>query len=125
VRVLTVNMFLRPPLITTNGDDFKEERLHAFAAQHLHKFDVICFQELFSFLSPWKERMVALAQQHGLIYHVLSPSPWFYEPELIDGGLLIVSRYPIVDTSFHKFGRELIPVYIDSVVAKGVLYAKI
>ena len=125
IRLLTINMFMRPPGVTTNGDDYKIERLHAFAENHMENFDVICFQELFSLLAFWKERMVSLAQQKGLIYHVVSPTPWFFEKELCDGGLLIVSRYPIVDTSFTRFDASIIPLLADAFCTKGLLYAKI
>ena len=58
VRILTLNMFLRPGPINTNGNDYKEERLLAFAEAYLDKFDIICFQELFSWISSWTGRMV-------------------------------------------------------------------
>lgn len=70
--------------------------------------------------------MVHLAQGHGLIYHVCSPAPsWFFDQELIDGGLLIVSRYPIIDTKFDKFNDSIPSLLADGFVAKGLLYAKI
>lgn len=40
----------------------------------------------------------------------------------IDGGLLIVSRFPVVKTDFMKFERGL---YGDRLTAKGCLWAKI
>ena len=69
--------------------------------------------------------MISLAQSKGLYFHVYSPTPWFFEKELIDGGLLIVSRFPIVDTSFPKFEGKTIPLLADAFCTKGVLYAKI
>ena len=67
--------------------------------------------------------MVHKAKKAGLTYHVESPSPWFFEKEFIDGGLLIVSRFPIIDSHFHAFTT---PSYLtDCIVKKGLLYAKI
>lgn len=43
VRFLTLNMFLRPPGITTDGDDYKEARLKYFIEHYLNRFDVISF----------------------------------------------------------------------------------
>ena len=43
VRLLTINMFMRPPLVNTNGDDYKEERLQFFVNNYLANFDVVCF----------------------------------------------------------------------------------
>ena len=70
--------------------------------------------------------MVSYAQSKGLIYHVMSPAPsYFFDSELIDGGLLIVSRYPIVETRFDKFNKEIPSLLADGFVAKGLLYAKL
>lgn len=67
--------------------------------------------------------MVHEAQKAGLIYHVMSPAPWFYEKQLGDGGKLIVSRYPIIDWDFHQF--EANAVLADVFCKKGLLYARI
>lgn len=42
VRILTINMFMRP-IVNTNGTDHKEERLQAFAERYLGEFDIVCF----------------------------------------------------------------------------------
>ena len=56
----------------------------------------------------------------------MSPAPWwFFDKELIDGGLLIVSRYPIVETRFEKFNCKIPSLLADGFVAKGLLYAKL
>ena len=58
----------------------------------------------------------------GLIYFLSSEVPSFYSKYLCDGGLLLISRYPIIENDF-------IPYYLnisgDSVSKKGALYAKI
>lgn len=59
------------------------------------------------------------AKKLGFLYHAVTTDKW-PQDRTNDGGLLILSRYPIVATGFHVFetkGRS------DS--AKGVLYAKI
>ena len=45
VRLLTINMFLRPPGVNTTaeGDDYKEGRLRYFIDNYLARYDVICF----------------------------------------------------------------------------------
>lgn len=59
VRLLTINLFCRPAFITNAGtNDLKFERLRQFCDLYLDQFDVICFQELFSWLGSWKEQMV-------------------------------------------------------------------
>ena len=62
VRILTLNMFLRPFFITTNGDDYRTQRLTAFVDTYCDRFDIICFQECFDWLSPWAGKMISLCQ---------------------------------------------------------------
>lgn len=53
VRLLTYNMFMRPPPVKTNATDFKDARLDEFVKQ-LDNFDIICFQEVFTTLNTRK-----------------------------------------------------------------------
>ena len=116
-------MFLRPPGINIDGNDYKEERMRYFAEHYLDQFDVICMQEVFSLLRDWKGEMIDLAQKAGIPYHVCNPNPSFFSYQLDHGGLLILSRYPIIESDFHEF--ESPPILADIAAAKGVLYAKI
>ena len=123
LRLLTLNFFLRPFGIQSGGRDHKDERLEKFIDQYLADFDIICFQEVFSWNCPWKEKIIHAAQKVGINYHVLSPKPWFYEPYFCDGGLLIISRLPIEAGNFHCFDYP--SLLADSTCTKGLLYAKI
>ena len=42
IRLLTQNMFMRPPPVKTNASDFKDARLDEFVKQ-FDNFDIICF----------------------------------------------------------------------------------
>ncbi len=42
VKILTINMFMRP-VINTNGSDHKEGRLKYFSEKYLGQYDIICF----------------------------------------------------------------------------------
>jgi len=53
IRLLTYNMFMRPPPVKTNATDFKDARLDEFVKQ-LDNFDIICFQEVFTTLNTRK-----------------------------------------------------------------------
>lgn len=46
IKLLTYNVFLRPPPIKTNEDDFKNERLNDIFDRIGH-YDIVCFQEMF------------------------------------------------------------------------------
>lgn len=36
-------MFIRPPPVKNNEDDYKDERLTAFISKEMENFDIICF----------------------------------------------------------------------------------
>jgi len=42
IKLLTINMFMRP-VVNTNGTDHKEGRLKYFADRYLGQYDIICF----------------------------------------------------------------------------------
>ena len=120
-RLLTYNFFCRPPPVHTNKSDYKDSRLKDFAKQ-LPNFDIICFQELFTTLNDRKHRMIREGAKVGLKYYLSSKVPSFFSKYLVDSGLLILSRYPIVDHDFYEY---FITISGDAVGFKGVLYAKI
>jgi len=64
-------------------------------------YDIIAFQEMFSFLSDRVERVINTAKEYGILYHWRCPknSIWKFAS---DGGLLILSKYPIVEHDIQK-----------------------
>ncbi len=121
IKVLTYNIFLRPPLIKNNENDWKDERLADFCNQ-IHKFDIICLQEMFGSFNNRKQMLIRAASLAGFFFYVDTGSPSFVSKYLVDGGLLILSRFPIIATSYmqYRFG-----VVADSLAEKGIIYAKI
>lgn len=121
INLLTYNFFLRPPPIKTNEDDYKEERLNDFP-RFFPDFDIICFQEMFGSFHNRKHKMIQNAAESGFFYHLSSQAPSFFSKYLIDGGLLILSRFPIIETKAISYDYG---VMSDSLSMKGALYAKI
>jgi len=121
IRVLTYNMFMRPPPVKTNASDFKDARLDEFAKQ-LDNFDVIAIQEVFTTLNTRKQRLISYAKKAGLIYHAVCDPPSLFSGYATDGGLLILSRFPIIESEFHPYDYGVVS---DALSYKGVLYAKI
>ncbi|KAJ2748168.1 hypothetical protein GGH94_003512 [Coemansia aciculifera] len=121
LRILTQNMFMRPPLIKTNKSDWKDERLDYFIDHILDNYDVVCLQEMFEFASSRRSRLFAAAEKLGFKFYVASQRqyPWNLA---IDGGLVVLSRYPIVESDSFEYQRGIGP---DWMAKKGVLYAKI
>jgi len=121
VRMLTYNIFLRPPGIKNNLSDHKNARHAIFGENYLKSFDIVALQEMFSYGSSRLSRMVHFAKKYGFEYYVSSPSRSVFNAQ-VDGGLMIMSKYPIVRTDKMTFKRG---VHSDRFSAKGAIYAKI
>lgn len=120
LRVLSFNAFCRPPGIKNKANDWKSERLTYLAKHEMVNYDLVAFQELFGSFSGRRDHFLRNCALAGHGYHVTSPKPsWKY---LIDGGLAIVSKYPIVHTEWKPFAPGC---HSDRLAEKGVLYAKV
>ena len=109
---------MRPPPVKTNESDYKDDRLNEFA-KVLDQFDIICNQEVFTTLNSRKQRLIGYAQRAGLVYYALPDLPSFFSGFATDGGLLVLSRFPIVRTEFCPFPYGVVS---DALSYKGVLY---
>jgi endonuclease/exonuclease/phosphatase family metal-dependent hydrolase len=82
--------------------------------------DIVAFQELFGTFSGRRDSFLTDIAQAGHGYYVTSPKPsWKH---LIDGGLAITSKYPIVEARWSPFAPGM---HSDRLAEKGVLYAKV
>jgi len=124
IKALTYNIFLRPPFVKNNFDDFKNERLQGFIENVLHKqtFDVILLQEIFALGTARQRKLVQIARKAGYLFHVRGIGIPLFSKKFVDAGLLILSKFPIVerDALLYKHGNQ-----IDSWTAKQMIYAKI
>ena len=116
IRVLSWNIFMRPPLISNYRGDYKNERLRYFINDYLHKYDIIALQEMFCFASGRRHRLIKAAKNAGFLFHTAAPHGF------IDGGLIILSRFPIMQSAFRPFPRG---IHSDMLAGKGVLHANI
>lgn len=103
-RLLTFNMFMRPPGVKNNENDFKNERLDYIIKNVLPLHDIITIQEAFAYANRRIDQLLVAAFEQGFYYHVGSPRhyPWDLGG---DGGLLILSRYPIKKADRIEFSR--------------------
>lgn len=137
VRLLTLNIFLRPFLISSywNGE-YKEERMEMFVEEYSKEYDVISMQEVFGSWSWRRERLIEMFYERGFTHfaHMSdAPREHFHcskfgclkgeAPYLsTDSGILIVSRYPIHSTHEMIFSRKQ---WSDSMARKGVLHVRL
>ncbi|KAI9914638.1 hypothetical protein PsorP6_007297 [Peronosclerospora sorghi] len=100
--------------------DYKDLRV-TLLLRKMAQFDLVMLQEMFE-AGPRQQRFVRDAHALGFHYHCGSVWPRLWDSRLIDGGLLILSRYPIVerDQLVYSEGSGS-----DGMCAKGVLYARI
>ena len=153
IRTLTYNVFCRPPgIVNTNHfTDYKWERLKDIERGVLPHFDIVCLQELFNFGSRRREWFVDAARRQGFRTVVCSQSrenelvhthyrdysdssssscccytpAWRFPPSVIDGGLVILSRYPQVTNTTKKemvFSTASGP---DALAEKGALMVRL
>ncbi|KAN0008944.1 hypothetical protein ACTFIU_010226 [Dictyostelium citrinum] len=89
----------------------------------LAQYDIICLQELFSAFSYRQRRFIEKAEKQGFQYYATSPSPPYLRSTfLVDGGLTVISKYPIVVSDYFLYEQG---VDSDMLSSKGVLYTKI
>ena len=124
IKLLTYNFFQRPPPIHTGGDDYKEVRLQYFTKEYIGNFDIINFQESFCMWNDRKHELIEKAREVGLKYHATSKlHDYYFNGKIWDGGLLSVSRYPMLNIDQHHFQTP--GALEDDMCGKGVLYTKI
>jgi endonuclease/exonuclease/phosphatase family metal-dependent hydrolase len=122
VRMLSYNLFLRPPFIHNNTSDFKNERLFEFI-KRIDDYDVLFLQEVFSLCNNRQATLLRLAKQKGFGHScVATKSHWLSLRKPVDGGVLIVSRFPIEECDASVFEQA---ADVDAWAMKQVLYAKV
>ncbi|KAL7748795.1 hypothetical protein RI367_005708 [Sorochytrium milnesiophthora] len=121
VRVLSYNIFMRPPGVKNNTSDYKNDRLSHFCDHHMSRYDLLCLQEMFAYGSGRLQKLISQGQEHGLTYCVSCPSKGLLNGT-VDGGLVILSRFPIIKQAKMTFKKW---AYNDRFIAKGALYARV
>ena len=76
---------------------------------------------MFEFGSNRRKLLINAAEQLGFLYYVASPSKNIWDVQ-IDGGIMILSRYPIIAHDRVTYKRGMMS---DWLASKGVVYAKI
>lgn len=120
--ILNYNSFQKPQLANDVPNEYKHERNEYFIRNEMHRFDIIALQEQFTFINPRPINLLDKAIENGFYYFYKHSNPSFISKMLINDGLLILSKYPIVEAD----GKEFDPcISIDRLIAKGVIWAKI
>jgi endonuclease/exonuclease/phosphatase family metal-dependent hydrolase len=115
-RIATVNIWALPFYIADSVSD----RVDAIA-RRLGELDadVVAFQEVW--IGEVRQRLVAAGVDSGY------PEAW-YDPETTGGGLLVLSRYPILEARFHVYLLRGLPQRPDQgeyYAGKGFLHLRL
>ena len=130
LRVLSYNLTLQPRFLHS----FQEERIRAFADQ-VDEFDVLLLQEVFassvlphsaqSFLC-YQQLLRQLLVKRGFVHVAVPRQPSYLTMAKLsivtDSGLMIFSRFPIVESGAHTFRTQRRGTFS---AAKGCLFAKV
>jgi endonuclease/exonuclease/phosphatase family metal-dependent hydrolase len=131
IKILSYNVFLRPPGIASNywsEGDLKDERINGIA-NVIKDYDIVMFQELFNislfgidFISNRLNLMIEIGKKMGFKYYVSPNEISYFNISLVNSGLLILSKYPILESDCIKYQDGY---GFDMMAEKGILYAKI
>jgi hypothetical protein len=122
LRLLTYNIWMLPNFLTkvTNVSHSKQDRSIRIIYELLkHDPDVIVFTEAFD--NSTREFIVRTLREHGFYYE--TPCLGMIDPKAaLNGGIIIVSRYQIINTEQQVFKSACDD---DSLANKGILYVEI
>ncbi|KAL6613511.1 hypothetical protein LY90DRAFT_669680, partial [Neocallimastix californiae] len=121
IRILSYNVFLRPPPVHDKLSDYKEERVKLLGEMVIPNYDIICFEEAFGSLNNRREELINYGIKHGLNYSHSDKAHSFCNLR-VDGGLLMLSRYPIVEKDSIEYPRGC---HSDWLASKGALYIRL
>ncbi len=115
LKVLTYNLFMRAPTFFFWNRQGRRARL---LPDQLHGYDVIVLQEAFSNIH---RRMIlqALEREYPYQTRILGRDRRFRQ----DGGVVIISRWPIMSEDQRLFGKRC--AGFDCWAQKGCVYARI
>ena len=116
--VLTFNAALLPEVVASTGQAWRA----AVMAPHLTGYDVLVLQELF--VDSWREGLLEeLAPYYPYRTAVVGEDGARGNPLRQDGGVVILSRWPIVSSANLTFGAVCSGT--DCLADKGVAYAAV
>ncbi|OHT11780.1 Endonuclease/Exonuclease/phosphatase family protein [Tritrichomonas foetus] len=121
LRFLQYNVKWTPNIARLGRNEFAKERAEILA-QSVADYDVICLNEAYSYIGSPVVQFIKTMKKKGFTYVKRLPPTSIMSFEIVDGGVLVLSKYPILahDTMTYELN-----VGYDMAVAKGVLYLRI
>ncbi|KAE8974557.1 hypothetical protein PR003_g27036 [Phytophthora rubi] len=119
--VLQYNLFGRPYEVSFDGQSERLQRVPESLTRISPSIDVVTFAE--ADVKPQRDEMLTQFLKFGFNYSTTvlhDPDPF---TSLLNGGVLIVSRWPILREAQHVYRNAC--HYSDCLAAKGVKYARV
>ena len=121
-KLLSFNSFQKPLMANDVENEYKYERNNYFIENELDKFDIVVLQEQFCTINPRPVLLLEKAEARGFKYFHKTKDPAFSGKFWGNGGLVTLSKYPIVDADEISFEHS---VAIDKLLEKGVVWTKV
>jgi hypothetical protein len=90
--------------------------------QEFKKYDVVSLNESFDTFTHRQHELCVRMEEAGFKYVASSTKPGLCESKMIDGGVIVFSKFPIIDTKFFDYGTM---GQSDGMSKKGILYCRI
>jgi hypothetical protein len=124
IKIISLNIFLRSHFIKNNNTnykgDYKFERLKEFV-KIINEYDIILLQEIYINYSFYILYLFYKSYNLGFKFFTL-PKCKLNSFHLMDNGLLILSKFPILQSQTEYF---IDSIYCDKLASKGFQYVKI
>lgn len=121
IKFLQYNVFWRPFLLHIGKREYVKSR-SCCLSKNVEKYDVLCLNEAFCFGSNTVSEFVERLKSVGFKYFVSNKPVKILSKKVIDSGVLIASKYPIIETSNITYSKGC---SFDDFASKGAVYAKI
>lgn len=123
LRFLLYNVKWRPSIARRGSNEYANERAEILANQLLNSnYDVICLNEAYSYIGSPTVPFIKKMKEKGYVYCKRLPPTTIFSFEVIDSGVVVLSKYPILATDSLTYELN---VGGDMMIAKGMLYVRI
>lgn len=113
IKIINWNVYLLPKIAKNTAQDERVKLIADYLLNSSEDFDIITLQEVFT-KNGFKTLVETLKDKYP--YHTGSPIRKWFKP--VNSGLLILSKYPIKETSFYMYSGT---AHADRFSSKGVL----
>lgn len=121
IKILNHNIYQKPMGFNTTANEYKSQRAELYI-DRVKEYDILCLQECFQAWNPRYSQIIKDLDKNQFHYLAKGDIPKFNNVTVCDSGIIIASKYPIIDSEFLSFEYG---VELDAMVNKGILYAKI